>query len=1198
MPRKLPLYVVICCLLASPAGAQITISEFMSSNRATVDDGSRTYPDWIELYNRSDETVDLEGWGLSDTFDEPMKWVFPAVSMAPGEFLLIFASGQDRREPGEQLHTSFRLNRSLESVVLSKPGPELVSIHLDYPEQRPDFSYGFAMEITADPVLPLGSTAKYFVPDNSSLDGDWQQPDFDDGAWPEGAMGLGFDLNDPPELDDLIQTDLSEVWQGENNGIFVRVPFELSEEDLAKVLRLSIQYNDGFIAYVNGVEVAARNTGSSRRYTARATTQRSSDASRLFEEVSLANAGNLVAGTNVLAIHALNQSRSNDTALLNFELEKTSVAGIEGVERSYFGQPTPGAPNATGFPGFAEPPTFSVESQAVTAAFDLELSGPEGTVIRYTTDRSTPDINSPVYSEPIRVDGLSTVTALAFTDGLLPSVPEAHSYIFLAANVAGRDSDIPIIIINTFGQAVADCNSSNRTNAHVHIVQPENGRALMVGSPVFTGRAGVKRRGASTCGRQKHSMNLELRDNEGQEQDVRLLDWAPESDYVLYGGYNFDHALMRNVLAYDLSNQAGQWAVKTNYVEVYLNTSNSTTIASNHYWGLYTLMEKIQPGGGRLDISRLEPEENEEPQISSGYVFKRDRNQQGEPEVPAPGACNGSSVVVEFPKTMSSQQRTYLTRILADLNSRLASQRPLESAGPIMDVTSWIDHHILNMMPKNVDAFRLSGFSHVYEGKVFRGPSWDYDRSMGSTDGRDREPRSWANTGGDGGTQYFACGYYGRLFRGPINIPGAGRPPLSDSDWDRLYRERWRELRDGPLSTENILASIDGHAEASRESWPRNFQRWRQGSTQNAAVTTLKNWLSARVAWIDSQFIEPPVLGTEGGDFDAPFMLEMSTSNGTVWYTLNGTDPQNSPDRIEYSGPIEISMNTRVIARSRVGNSVWSGSTEAVYVFERANLIISEVNYHPLLPEGSDFRESDFEFIEIQNAGDEAVNLNGYSLESSSTLSFEFGDTTLEPGAFLVIARDAEALRSAYEYEIPIAGEIARTMSNTRLGLSIEGPVGEVLVEFEYDDDWYPETDGKGPTLVVYDPKAPRDAFMDAKNWRASAEVGGSPGRADASSVTATSRRRPGDLDGDGSVNVSDVVRLLGALFRGEADGLPCGSDISSAGNLAVVDLNADQQADLSDAVVALTFLFQNGDAPAAGLDCVDTAGCEDACSQ
>ena len=96
----IPLLFLFLSFLQSP-GQGIRINEIMSSNASTIADEEGDYSDWIELYNDSDEAVSLEGWGLSDNPGKPYKWVFPAVTLSAGEYLLVWASGKDYRpEPG------------------------------------------------------------------------------------------------------------------------------------------------------------------------------------------------------------------------------------------------------------------------------------------------------------------------------------------------------------------------------------------------------------------------------------------------------------------------------------------------------------------------------------------------------------------------------------------------------------------------------------------------------------------------------------------------------------------------------------------------------------------------------------------------------------------------------------------------------------------------------------------------------------------------------------------------------------------------------------------------------------------------------------------------------------------------------------------------------------------------------------------
>ena len=100
----------------------IEISEMMAKNRTTVDDGSACFPDWIELHNAGDESVDLDGWTLSDRENLP-KAKFPPLVLEPDEYLLIFA-GKDHAPAPDELLAPFGISAG-EAVYLRAPDGEL-----------------------------------------------------------------------------------------------------------------------------------------------------------------------------------------------------------------------------------------------------------------------------------------------------------------------------------------------------------------------------------------------------------------------------------------------------------------------------------------------------------------------------------------------------------------------------------------------------------------------------------------------------------------------------------------------------------------------------------------------------------------------------------------------------------------------------------------------------------------------------------------------------------------------------------------------------------------------------------------------------------------------------------------------------------------------------------------------------------------
>ncbi|MCB1097463.1 MAG: chitobiase/beta-hexosaminidase C-terminal domain-containing protein, partial [Verrucomicrobiae bacterium] len=122
----------------------LQITEFSAANATGPQDEDKDSPDWIEIYNPGPGTVNLSGWSLSKDPLRPAMWQFPAVDLAADTYLLIFASGKDRKSDNASLHTNFSLD--LRGGYLALFGPEsprtAVYEYVDYPEQPYDVSYG------------------------------------------------------------------------------------------------------------------------------------------------------------------------------------------------------------------------------------------------------------------------------------------------------------------------------------------------------------------------------------------------------------------------------------------------------------------------------------------------------------------------------------------------------------------------------------------------------------------------------------------------------------------------------------------------------------------------------------------------------------------------------------------------------------------------------------------------------------------------------------------------------------------------------------------------------------------------------------------------------------------------------------------------------------------------------------------------
>ncbi|MBB5353482.1 hypothetical protein HNR46_003743 [Haloferula luteola] len=177
-------------LLAAPM-----ISEIMADNEATLADEDGDFSDWVEIHNPDAEPISLANWSLTDSAGNLTKWRFPDVTLDPGGFLLVWASGKNRRLPDQPLHTNFALSAGGEYLALV--GPDAVPVDdfdPEFPAMNDDEAYGRVFDTQV--LLGAGATIRYRIPQDDS-DSDWYHPDYDDQAWASGPSGLGDGLEVP-----------------------------------------------------------------------------------------------------------------------------------------------------------------------------------------------------------------------------------------------------------------------------------------------------------------------------------------------------------------------------------------------------------------------------------------------------------------------------------------------------------------------------------------------------------------------------------------------------------------------------------------------------------------------------------------------------------------------------------------------------------------------------------------------------------------------------------------------------------------------------------------------------------------------------------------------------------------------------------------------------------------------------------------
>ncbi len=425
----------------------IKINEVVSSNSEYTDEDGDT-PDWFELHNFGSEDVSLDGLFISDDLDELDKWVFPNITLAPDKYLLVWASKKDRSS-------------------------------LAYPRT----------------LINQGDVFKYLTP-SSEPNSNWNSLSFDDSTWAESSSGFGYGDGDD-----------ATVLPNSTRSVYLRKVFEIADISEVSSLILDIDYDDGFVAYINGIEVARANingvpppfnSGTLQDHEAQLYSGGIPERFLITDFSSILNPGE-----NILTIQAHNvSSNSSDLTIIPFlsavftapntsgvtppdvlnlitnlhtnfkissdtetlllsdasenlideltaeNLPPNTSVGISissGNLVSYL-ETTPGYENSsTEFLGAVQSEVnFSQESGAIDGPFNLALSGnSSGEVIHYALGGEEPTESSPIYTQPIEISANTSVRARIFLANYFPSPIFTKSYIL------NSNHEIDLMLLST-----------------------------------------------------------------------------------------------------------------------------------------------------------------------------------------------------------------------------------------------------------------------------------------------------------------------------------------------------------------------------------------------------------------------------------------------------------------------------------------------------------------------------------------------------------------------------------------------------------------------------------------------------------------------------------------------------------------------------------------------------------------------------
>lgn len=832
------------------------------------------------------------------------------------------------------------------------------------------------------------------------------------------------------------------------------------------------------------------------------------------------------------------------------------LAGDLLTERCFL-DPTPGAANDESQScGFVEPVAFDVPHGFYDAPLNVGLSTTTpGATIRYTLDGSEPtDSVGTVYAGPIPVSTTAVIRAVASKAGLTTSRSVTQTYLYLADVVNQSQATVPPGFPSSWGGVAADYDMDPdvvndpryaativddlksipslsvvtdpdhlfdpATGIYSHPLQsgdawerPASAELLLPGGGAgFQKNAGIRMQGqtARNPNNKKHSLSLRFRGEYAGNlvyplfsdtsvdsfTQIRLQARHQNSWHSNLGGKPEQAQYIRDTFAHDLQNAMGQVSSHVTYAHLYLN---------GVYWGLFSLKERPDDdfmasyfGGSDEDYDVLKDNELE----------------------------HGDTVALDTLRSL--------------LNADLSVPANYAAVQQYLDVDNLIDYMLMNFYIGNED--------------------WGYHNWIVA---RKREPGA--------GFQFFAWDSELCLsgFRdiatdatqGPLDLYGPVKTKSAEFRLRFADHARKHMFNDGVLTPKGAEDLYLARALEIDRAVVGESARWGDKLRTTRPYTRDKEWLVERQRLLLQYFpqrtshvldqlrsrglyplIDAPDFNQHGGDFFPGFDLEMSASRGTVYYTDDGSDPRLpggalAPGAQIYSGPIAMAASAHVAARARDG-AEWSALTEADFLVATP-LRISEIMYNA--PGGSAF-----DFIEIENVGTGPVSLGGIAFTAGIT--FTFPAMSLPGGGHVLVVENVASFESQHGPGHPIAGVYSGSLSNGGEQLRLEDGSGGAIHDFEYDDAWYPTTDGGGFSMVIRDVNADRSVWGQPSGWRPSTFSGGSPGDPEL------------PLCGDGVDNDGD------ALADGADPG--CAGPTANAENPACndgIDNDGDSQIDLAD---------------------------------
>ena len=955
-----------------------------------------------------------------------------------------------------------------------------------------------------------------------------------------------------------------------NAGAFVRIPFNVANPAIFSSFRLTSRVNDGFVAYVNGQQVDSLNAPASPAYNSVATSTALSTRTKITEFTPT----NLVAGTNILAIHVMNNSTADANFLGHHTLEGVSLdpAG------NYLVSATPGAVNSgirtnigpfisnvTGSPnnlvarppGGAGSPAITVNATVTPSLRPLATTNPVQLAYRIMYNAETVVNMTPVaggvYTASIPTTGLTAGqmlrwriiandnTAVQTTAPEYLSPSDSDQYYGTVA-LDGISTQLPIYHVFVPGTYTFN-------NAHVIDQNNVGGRASFFYDGELYDNVYIRIKGDTTrtLNKRAHRVDFnsdhQLRWAAGQK---RLRELNLNAEFV-------DPSYSRQFLSMWFHRLSGTGAANHFPVRCQIN---------GVFWQLafHTETQDFE----LLDNMGLDP---------NGAMYASVGQMGGVAGEKQTRITEGTTDMANFVTAITNANLTTRENNVFDQIDLPSTINYIAASRMMQEGDDVWANMVIYRDSDGTGEWRIIPYDlNLSWGQLYYADYTPTHTTLLATDDTDKSHPLYGNISCY--TLNYAGLRYNRFYDAIISVPRTRQmllrrirtlmdsylqPPgtvngLFEQQLDAhiariapevaLDRAQWgwppiggpyglgnddlttavneiKTLFISPrrshyfnthTSTTNVGISNSNSAGIPNTAQPATFPftitaydynptdagkqnaEWIQLTNPNAFAADISGWtLSGAVGFT----FKPGTVVAAG--------TSIYVSPRQQSFRARTTSPRGGEGRFvvgPYNG--QISARGEVIElRDGTGTLVTSATTPANPTAGQQQLRITELNFNPTLPTPAESAAlpgvgvSDFEWLELQNTGATPLSVGGATFTKGVTFTFPAG-YTIAAGARVVIVANQPAFLQRYGAVATIAGTFSGNLDNSGEELEIVDPNGEVILDFRYENSWFPPTDGAGRTLVVRN-AAPNYATYDlATHWAISGNANGSPGSGDA----------------------------------------------------------------------------------------------------